>query len=604
MQEEHQQLMAIPWPSGVEEINHNDSLSAELGTETYGKPPIPQMIVDRGGDIAPPNSPHMNNMRLIHTREQRFEEGYDSDMEQGPFLDAIDDEGDQYFEEEPLGNIPPAISTPVTIPTATVQVAPPSIVHRDIHPDVLKKLTVKQLKFELKIRRISNIGNKVKSELQRILKEALDEKKPVDPSIETELLTGLKANEKSSVGATFNPNAYWEEVEPDKDLNPVPQNRNFGFIVRPPTLDKEHIGHVDQLYSFSKFSCEINEFEGTVKRQQTYANGTPKFDLSTKKPLFETVTRIRNSLNSKMIKKYKLSPDSKPHEFADIFLPMKSSFTVKRGKKEELFSFELIARWSTQKAQLNLAGTRNGPYPDWEPVDPLEHRKYIALYILHGLRPCPRVAWMFKSQKEDPVFGNDFVHRAFGAATGKAQHKFQLWKTYFSLQNPAREIPSKKSNPNWKFQLLLEWINYIGPHCWDLGANFSVDEMTMRFKGCHSDKRRITYKKEGDSFQADALCDEGFTYQVYMRNDPAPRQYIRMGLSPLHSRVMSLFDACKDKYHRCAMDNLYNSAAFCRAAYNHPMKVLCHGVTRKGGRGIPDIVKQEEELNKEKMLQA
>ena len=126
------------------------------------------------------------------------------------------------------------------------------------------------------------------------------------------------------------------------------------------------------------------------------------------------------------------------------------------------------------------------------------------------------------------------------------------------------------------------WMNFIFPTIWLLGLCFSIDEMTMRFKGQHKDKQRITYKAEGDGFQADALCDEGFTYQVYMRNDPAPKKYLKQGMSPLHSRVMALFDAVKDSYHNCTMDNLYNSDAFCRAAYNHTRKILCQGVTRKG----------------------
>jgi len=51
------------------------------------------------------------------------------------------------------------------------------------------------------------------------------------------------------------------------------------------------------------------------------------------------------------------------------------------------------------------------------------------------------------------------------------------------------------------------------------------------------------------------------------------------------------------------MDNLYNSTAFCKAAYNHNNKVLCHGVTRKGGRGIPEVVFQEEVKNLKKQLE-
>jgi hypothetical protein len=42
------------------------------------------------------------------------------------------------------------------------------------------------------------------------------------------------------------------------------------------------------------------------------------------------------------------------------------------------------------------------------------------------------------------------------------------------------------------------------------------------------------------------------------------------------------------------MDNLYNSAAFCRAAFLHLRKVLCHGAVRKGGRGAPKCIIQME----------
>jgi hypothetical protein len=65
---------------------------------------------------------------------------------------------------------------------------------------------------------------------------------------------------------------------------------------------------------------------------------------------------------------------------------------------------------------------------------------------------------------------------------------------------------------------------------------------------------------------------------------------------------MALFDTLEDKYHHCGMDNLYNSAAFCKAGYTHPNKVLIHGVTRKGGRGIPPSVLQEEVKNRKAQI--
>ena len=120
----------------------------------------------------------------------------------------------------------------------------------------------------------------------------------------------------------------------------------------------------------------------------------------------------------------------------------------------------------------------------------------------------------------------------------------------------------------------------------------------MRFQGQHKDKQRVTYKAEGDGFQDDALCDEGFQYQVHMRNYPAPKKYLKQGLSPLHSRVMALFDAVKDSYHHCTMYNLYNSAAFFIAAFNLARKILCQGVTRKGVCGIPPSVFQVEQKSR------
>ena len=60
---------------------------------------------------------------------------------------------------------------------------------------------------------------------------------------------------------------------------------------------------------------------------------------------------------------------------------------------------------------------------------------------------------------------------------------------------------------------------------------------------------------------------------------------------------MALFDSLHNDYHQVGMDNLHNSGGFCRAAYNYPKKVLCHGVTRKSGRGLPPCVIQEYRAN-------
>jgi hypothetical protein len=99
---------------------------------------------------------------------------------------------------------------------------------------------------------------------------------------------------------------------------------------------------------------------------------------------------------------------------------------------------------------------------------------------------------------------------------------------------------------------------------------------------------RITYKKEGDGFQCDAICDDGFCFSIYFRNEPPPRKYTFQGLSPLHARDMWLFEQLRDDGHRCRLDNLYMSAKFAKTAINHDRKILIAGVGRKSGRGVPN----------------
>ena len=264
-----------------------------------------------------------------------------------------------------------------------------------------------------------------------------------------------------------------------------------------------------------------------------------------------------------------------------------------------MVSFEWLTKWTNLKATLAGAGKGGTYYTDYVPFSVEEIRQHVGLYVFHGLSPSPRIELKFRSQHQDKVHGNDFIHRSFGP---NSERRHKHFKAFFSCQNPAIDIPDRSKNPNWKVRPLLTWMNFIFPTMWLLGICFSIDEMTMRFQGQHKDKQRITYKAEGDGFQADALCDEGFTYQVYMRNDPAPKKYMKQGLSPLNSRVMALFDAVKDSYHHCTMDNLYNSAAFCRAAFNHTRKILCQGVTRKGMRGIPPCVLQVEQKSRKDQI--
>lgn len=109
----------------------------------------------------------------------------------------------------------------------------------------------------------------------------------------------------------------------------------------------------------------------------------------------------------------------------------------------------------------------------------------------------------------------------------------------------------------------------------------AIDEQTTGIQGRHHPKLRITYKQEGEDFQYDALCDDGYTFTFYFLHDPPLVKYNSIELSPLHARLMNLFNTVTDDCYECGVDNVYMSAKFCRDAYNHPKKFKLHGITRK-----------------------
>ena len=75
-----------------------------------------------------------------------------------------------------------------------------------------------------------------------------------------------------------------------------------------------------------------------------------------------------------------------------------------------------------------------------------------------------------------------------------------------------------------------------------IGVNFSMDEMTMCFKGQNTDKIRMKYKGGGGGLQRDALFQKIYMYQILMCNYPVSKTHLYKSLSPLYFRVMALFD--------------------------------------------------------------
>ena len=130
-----------------------------------------------------------------------------------------------------------------------------------------------------------------------------------------------------------------------------------------------------------------------------------------------------------------------------------------------------------------------------------------------------------------------------------------MWKRFFCFQNPALLSPPREKDPNWKLREFLLHILAGSVAAWSYGMAISIDKQTIGFQRQHGDKLCITYKREGDGFQCDALCNDGYIYSFYFRKEPPPAKYTEKGFSPLH--VHDVIVSLKYDYHRCRMDNLY-----------------------------------------------
>ena len=239
------------------------------------------------------------------------------------------------------------------------------------------------------------------------------------------------------------------------------------------------------------------------------------------------------------------------------------------------------------------------------PFDLAEVYKMIGVLFANGLTPKPQFDFWFCTQEEEPLFGSNMISKALARknlATGntiKASRRWKHFRRYFTMQD-YRENPreQQRKNPLWKVQHLIDELNKQAKDMWVPGIFVAIDEQTIGFQGQSGMKLRISYKREGDGFQCDAICDSGYTFSFYFRHGEPPNlgeKFNHFDLSPTARRVVWLAERLPNKWTRIFMDNLFNSHKLFSALYL--AQALAHGVARTNGRGIPPSIIQQEEKN-------
>ncbi len=265
---------------------------------------------------------------------------------------------------------------------------------------------------------------------------------------------------------------------------------------------------------------------------------------------------------------------------------------------------------TNQKAAGEGAGTGGTVYTDYVQFDVDEMYRFIGVLFANGLSPKPDFLKWFDSTGSDPLLGNNFIaplmnKKMQGGGMVPGVRRWKHFRRFLCLYD-SRSVNKRQvdSDPLWKVRLFLRHLNNNSKSMWVTGKNLSVDEQTIAFKGRSSMKLRISYKKEGDGFQCDAICDRGYTFAFWFRHgDPPvlPSFLNDLKLPPTSRRVVWLAQQLPNYWTRIYMDNLFNSTKLFSALYR--VKALAHGVVRTSGRGFPPSIKQDEEKNAAKAEQ-
>ena len=592
----------------------------------------------------------------------KFEEGYDSDDFAGPLplydgvFDSLEDECESFMgdgmslqlrlgsfmsnNERRVLNLPPGtnnnddstsdqdpasnrnersiLDPPSTINNDESATLDPALVSNDNDTSTLQPptdiqpnealyamKTRDQLKSLFRERGLLVSGNK-RDLIERLVQNNNPTTARNNPNMAYSLTTNNRTNQSNTTipqgceppsYKDFQAGSYWEPLQLAE--NPVP---SITGRHRPPTVPADQFNANIEAQPMYNVNAIIDRFPFSGQALQpkkddlgrfitrSNKNGEQKF-FYVKYPIKETIP------NMDFINAHALTFNSLPVDWAEAFFPIGLTSAGKQTK----FNLSLATQWTNVK-KIIINSTMGGIYPDCKEFDLDYVIKIHGLAILNGLNPSPRIEKKFNPQSTDPVNGNDLVSTVFGP---NAVLRFKQFKAFFAAQNPARSPPDTKEEPNYKIMPLLRHAILVSKQAMIIGPTFAVDEQTIGFQGQHKDKQRISYKKEGDGFLADALSSDGYTYSFYFRHQPPPTKYTP-SFSPLGARVLALFDDLNEdrqgekcRWRTCFYDNLYSSAKFSKAAY--AKEIYTHGVCRLN-RGFPSIVAQKEGKNKVEVL--
>ena len=256
-------------------------------------------------------------------------------------------------------------------------------------------------------------------------------------------------------------------------------------------------------------------------------------------------------------------------------------------------------------------------WKDYRPFGVEEIMCGCGLLLRNGVCPVPQMALQFKDPRESFVFGDDRVRNVWkGEHCGGSERRWVQFRSFFHIQTPnpfewkkapfappgpgADEKTGKwtklnyeTKGPLYKCEPMLSYCRNKWCSAYLPGKDASLDEETAGCKARCAIVTRIktSQKKEGDGFQADAICEDGYTITFWFRCDNLPCAQEK-DVSPRDTRCAWLVEQLPGAWYRLWMDNLYTSFKFGEMLAKR--QCLFGGTVRnEAWRGMHDAVIQK-----------
>ena len=256
------------------------------------------------------------------------------------------------------------------------------------------------------------------------------------------------------------------------------------------------------------------------------------------------------------------------------------------------------------------AGHGAGSPEYWKEFRPFGVHEIMAgcgLLLRNGVAPVPQMHLLFENPTQHFIFGDKRVQDAWpGIHCGGPARRWTQFRSFFHVQNDSARnwkkadpktgefmaLPFATAGPMAKCEPMLSYVRHKWGICWLPGKRLSLDEETAGFKGRSAMVTRIKNKREGDGFQCDCICEDGYTITFWYRCDNLPCTP-DPDVSPRDTRCAWLVDQLPGMWYHLFMDNLFTSWKFGEMLANRQC-LFAGTCTTQDWRGLHRAVVQVE----------